>query len=495
MPVFDLKTLTVVTSGIVDSSIIFGSDAGQLGSAPDPITALAFKNYIMPAIADDRVLANISGSAAAPSANTLSAIIDACIGGTQGNILYRDASSWVTLAPGTSGQFLKTQGAGANPLWDTVAGAGTPGGADTQVQYNDGSSFGGDAGFTYNETTNIATLVGGLALGAGASISWNSAAAEIVESSGAILFKDGGTENVRINDAGRVLANYSSALSTSGLLPRLQIASSSPGGDNSITYAVFGDDIGGAVQFALKTRGADPGAHTIVQDEDDLFELQCRGSDGTGYIRSIAILGTVDGAPGTNDMPGRWTFHTTPNGGSAAIERFRINSAGNINIGGCAEAVQNWPTLFGSQMRFNILGNTFETAAAVVARYSANASGPGIFMAKSRHATIGSHTAVVDNDVLWDLGGYGSDGTEFIFGASISARVNGTVSTGVVPADIEIVTGNTSGTLVTAKFDLPTTATHTGLLLYDVDNNTLERVTVGVADSGGSGFKVLRIPN
>lgn len=35
----------------------------------------------------------------------------------------------------------------------------------------------------------------------------------------------------------------------------------------------------------------------------------------------------------------------------------------------------------------------------------------------------------------------------------------------------------------------------TALMLYDVDNNTVERVSVGVADSGGAGFKVLRIPN
>jgi hypothetical protein len=46
-----------------------------------------------------------------------------------------------------------------------------------------------------------------------------------------------------------------------------------------------------------------------------------------------------------------------------------------------------------------------------------------------------------------------------------------------------------------ARFDKPTTATQTGLMLYDVDNNTVERVTGGAADSGGTGFKVLRIPN
>ena len=51
-------------------------------------------------------------------------------------------------------------------------GGGTPGGSDTQVQFNDGgSTFGGDVDFTYNKTTNalsvgrIYTLSDGLMLG------------------------------------------------------------------------------------------------------------------------------------------------------------------------------------------------------------------------------------------------------------------------------------------------------------------------------------------
>jgi hypothetical protein len=48
---------------------------------------------------------------------------------------------------------------------------------------------------------------------------------------------------------------------------------------------------------------------------------------------------------------------------------------------------------------------------------------------------------------------------------------------------------------VVAYFDNNVTAGNTRLVIYDVDNGTLERVSVGVADSGGVGFKVLRIPN
>jgi hypothetical protein len=38
-------------------------------------------------------------------------------------------------------------------------GGGTPGGADTQVQFNNAGSFGGDADFVYNSTTNTLTVV------------------------------------------------------------------------------------------------------------------------------------------------------------------------------------------------------------------------------------------------------------------------------------------------------------------------------------------------
>jgi hypothetical protein len=41
---------------------------------------------------------------------------------TQGDIVYRDGSGLARLGAGTSGQFLKTLGTGANPVWGDVAG-------------------------------------------------------------------------------------------------------------------------------------------------------------------------------------------------------------------------------------------------------------------------------------------------------------------------------------------------------------------------------------
>ena len=43
----------------------------------------------------------------------------------QGDVLYFNGTNLVKLAAGTSGHFLKTQGAGANPTWDAASGSGS----------------------------------------------------------------------------------------------------------------------------------------------------------------------------------------------------------------------------------------------------------------------------------------------------------------------------------------------------------------------------------
>lgn len=53
----------------------------------------------------------------------------------------------------------------------------------------------------------------------------------------------------------------------------------------------------------------------------------------------------------------------------------------------------------------------------------------------------------------------------------------------------------TIGNSPAGRFDGNSTAGETRFMLYDVDTSMLQRVSVGAADSGGVGFKVLRIPN
>ena len=63
----------------------------------------------------------------------------------------------VRITGGTNGYVLQTDGTG-NLSWTAQTGNGgggngTPGGSNTQIQYNDSGSFGGYAGFTFDEVS------------------------------------------------------------------------------------------------------------------------------------------------------------------------------------------------------------------------------------------------------------------------------------------------------------------------------------------------------
>jgi hypothetical protein len=94
--------------------------------------------------------------------------------------------------------------------------------------------------------------------------------------------------------------------------------------------------------FVIQTRGRGTIASpTSVASGDLLGYLMFRGYDGASNIESSFIRAEVDGTPGTSDMPGRLLFSTTADGASTPTERMRIDSAGNVGIGGTPSAGQN----------------------------------------------------------------------------------------------------------------------------------------------------------
>jgi hypothetical protein len=127
---------------------------------------------------------------------------------------------------------------------------------------------------------------------------------------------------------------------------------------------------------------------------------------------------------------------------------------------------------------------------------------PSAWAASSRTIDIGSFTCVGQNTagaaILAFNAFQNSAGTWTYKTNNPAARhetgVNGTAAHAWYTAP-----SGTAGNAVTfterMRVDATATAGETALLLWDVDNGTLERVTVGAADSGGVGFKVLRIPN
>lgn len=73
--------------------------------------------------ATQKVLGRNTAGAGVAEEVTASGVLD-WIGSTRGQVLFRGASGWSVLSPGTAGQILSTGGAGADPSW--VASSGSP---------------------------------------------------------------------------------------------------------------------------------------------------------------------------------------------------------------------------------------------------------------------------------------------------------------------------------------------------------------------------------
>lgn len=70
--------------------------------------------------ASDTTITRVSAGVLAVEGNTIVAPASPA----QGDVIYYNGTAWVRLAAGTSGNFLKTQGAGANPTWAAVSTGG-----------------------------------------------------------------------------------------------------------------------------------------------------------------------------------------------------------------------------------------------------------------------------------------------------------------------------------------------------------------------------------
>jgi trimeric autotransporter adhesin len=114
-------TAFVQAQGYVPNTVSILAGSGLTGGG----TLAATRTLSLASISSNYILANATGSSNPPTGTTLSAILDGSISAVQGTLLYRGASNWTALAPGTSGQILQSGGAGANPSWFTVTGTGT----------------------------------------------------------------------------------------------------------------------------------------------------------------------------------------------------------------------------------------------------------------------------------------------------------------------------------------------------------------------------------
>lgn len=92
------------------------ADASQVMGDLNAIQVCIGNNGIVSAGAAGQV-ATYGAIGSTVSGASLSSVLDASVSSTQGTILYRNATGWAALLPGTTGQVLVTGGPSANPSW------------------------------------------------------------------------------------------------------------------------------------------------------------------------------------------------------------------------------------------------------------------------------------------------------------------------------------------------------------------------------------------
>jgi len=97
------------------------------------------------------------------------------------------------------------------------------------------------------------------------------------------------------------------------------------------------------------------------------------------------------------------------------------------------------------QSRLQLHGLDAATSQLAIMRWSADTASGVLRFTKSRGASVGTHAAVVAGDFIGSASYRGSDGTNFITGATISAIIDGTVATNGMPTRLSFATTPVGG--------------------------------------------------
>ena len=106
-------------SSVATTSPITGGTITTTGTIG--LEAAGVTNAFLASMAGGTVKANVTGSPAAVSDVSVSDVLDV-LGASWGSLLYRGASDWTVLTPGTAGYVLATQGISTDPVWALPAG-------------------------------------------------------------------------------------------------------------------------------------------------------------------------------------------------------------------------------------------------------------------------------------------------------------------------------------------------------------------------------------
>lgn len=183
-----------------------------------------------------------------------------------GNVLHLGNISELSIGGGLNGYYLQTDGLGGltwGPGGNGGSGNGIPGGANTQVQFNDENNFGGNAGFTFNKDSGTLHVTSGVIT--------NVVTASTFIGNGAQL------TGISVNSANYVSASNQANITSLGNLTSLVVTGNSnlgtassvkiTGGING--YVLTTDGTGNLSWQASGGSGSPGGANSQIQFNDN----------------------------------------------------------------------------------------------------------------------------------------------------------------------------------------------------------------------------------
>jgi hypothetical protein len=207
---------------------------------------------------------------------------------------------------------------------------------------------------------------------------------------------------------------------------------------------VGGQDVaigtGGSTRLLVNSSG-NVGINT--QSPQQLLHVNSSGSNGGQLQITNASTGAAStdgllvGYNTSNDVIFNNQEATLTKFFTSGLERAAIDSSGRLLVGTSSARNNFFNTTAAAQ--FQIEGTSVDSFASLI-RNSANPNCAVHILAKSRGAAVGSNTIVQSADQLGQISFQGSDGTEFVEGALITAEVDGTPGANDMPGRIVLST-------------------------------------------------------
>ena len=279
----------------------------------------------------------------------------------------------IIITGGENGYFLQTDGEGRltwAPGGNGGGGNGSPGGSNTQVQYNNAGNFGGDAGFTYDSINNILSVSGNIVsnnfIGTGnitiASINANgNVTANYFLGNGSQLTGVSASSANFANYAGNVTVSSQPNITSVGTLVSLSVAGNVTAGNANLGNSAVANFFTGRFYGNANTAGTvTTNAQPNITSVGTLTSLSVSGNITAGN----ANLGNSATA---NFYFGNGAFLTgVGNANYSPLANF-ANYAGNVTV-----SSQPNITSVGTLLNLNTSGNVTATANIIGANVTAN---------------------------------------------------------------------------------------------------------------------------